>query len=334
MPELDVPEGSVTIAFIRSKDVSYFEPQYDPLFRTVTNWTSSTNNTFFTRRFPVASALGCVETYELCLPESSGLNCLDLLYHEPASEVEEISTTTESFGINVDASIELAYGAYQYCNPSYSIIPRSGQILDAQSKMLIDGFSLSLPSNQWEIEAQKIFNVTLATFQLNVWRIARGERMGDGVPEQKAPLFHFCVHSGCIERICQSMKIQATGWKNINLSWFVALLTLSICLSVGSVEIDEKLILVWGALGIWKLAKLVFTRLVMPALRLVRHWAGRFFSELVVPKLTELANVRWRELPHNMLAMCRRAGLSTVHVLRRSKMRLGGTVGEIDGGNL
>jgi len=269
------------------------------------NWTG-TNYTYFSRHVPVAAALGCVETYELCLPAPSGPNCLDLLFHRPATE-EETYTPTQSFGINVDASIELAFGAYQYCNPSYSIPASSGQPLDAQSKMLTAGFSLSLPSNQWEIEAQKIFNVSLAAFQLNAWRITRGEKMGDRIPERKAPLFSFCVQSGCIERICQGMKIQATGWKNINLCWFVALLTLSTCLAVGSFEIDEKLLLAWGALGIWKLAKLAFTEFVMPALARVRYCAGRFFSKLVVPKLTELANVKWRELLHDTLAMRRRA---------------------------
>lgn len=100
-----------------------------------------------------------------------------------------------------------SYWAYNYLGP---------RGLDAWTQIFSQvAVSFGLQPNQWEIEVQKIFNVSLTRFQLNA-----GEKIRDGA-------FEFDSLGGADFRplnsrqICQGVKINATGWRNVSLFWFV-----------------------------------------------------------------------------------------------------------------
>ena len=97
--------------------------------------------------------------------------------------------------------------------------------------------SFCLQPNQWEIEVQKIFNVSLTGFQVNAEGITRGEKIRDGA-------FEFDSLGGADFRplnsrqICHGVKINATGWRNVSLFWFVTPL---VCRpAVGSIEFEDS----------------------------------------------------------------------------------------------
>jgi hypothetical protein len=279
----------VTLYFLRSNNVRYLQAQIDPLFATDFNYTrnstfenETTTTRYYTKALPAASSLGCVSTYEVCVSTTfGGYVCADVTKiskpGDRGSNATSQTTNERSWSSPLySAIVALAFTSDRYADAYSAQLTIGIQGLDALNKMVVSGLSIGLPDNQWEIEAQKIFNISLARYQLNAWSIARGERFGEGMPEVDALKGNPCAEQGCQKLLCQSLKIEGVGWRNISLSWFVTLLTLSIFSVIGSTEVGETLILVW-------FCKRIFLLL------------GFFWRSVAVPMYRKLSNVRRRE---------------------------------------
>jgi len=287
--DLYVDNGAVTLHFLRSNNVRYLQAQIDPLFATDSNYTrnstfgnETTATKYYTKSLPTASSLGCVNTYEVCVSTRfDGYACVDF---NKIMKPGDVGSNVTSQNMNerswqpplYEAIIALSFTSNVHTDAYWAQESIGAQGLDAVNKIVTSGLSMGLPDNQWEIEAQKIFNISLARYQLNAWSIARGERFGEGVPEADALKTNPCAEQGCQKPLCESLKIEGVGWRNISLSWFATLLTLSICSVIGSTEVGETLIIVWFCKGIFLLL-------------------GFFWRKVAVTMYRKLSNVRWRE---------------------------------------
>ena len=108
--------------------------------------------------------------------------------------------------------------ALDFATSCGSIQFRQAQALDAQSK-IAHMQSLPLGSEQWEVEAECIFQTTLARMQSNVYDIVRGTAARyDGYDNVLPPNYR---------GICKLVKIPTLGWTNINF-WGMICTTLAV----------------------------------------------------------------------------------------------------------
>src|SRR5207248_10080146 len=128
-----------------------------------------------------------------------------------------------------------------------------------------------LDQNQWEIKAQKVFNVSLAQMQMNAWGIARGEKFGPDIPQFDWFETDLYETAEVKQRLCSRIKIEGYGWKNVSLFWFVTLLLLSTSMVIGSIEIDETLV----SVRIWnfthRVSSWIFTSVLLTGCQRVRQ---------------------------------------------------------------
>jgi hypothetical protein len=286
IPELRTPNGSVAIFFLHSPGVWYDGPRTDPMFPTNVNQTlqiDNTSTTFFLHQPPLSQAqarvLACVDSHELCI---DGGGCADMdSFIRPLSTEENSNHSQPHPDQNphaLDASI-FAYAAFYHSGSywAYKYSQESG--LDAFTQAFLRVFQFGLPADQWRIEVQKLFNVSLAQMQMNVWDVARGWKYDADLPQyDRLRTEPFRDHD-----ICSAIKIQGYGLKNLSLAWFVTLLVLSFCMVVGSFELDDTLVYVY----VWRGAK----------------WSGAFlFENVITPGYRKMKSVEWRNKKERALA--------------------------------
>ncbi|KAH0553099.1 hypothetical protein GP486_006711 [Trichoglossum hirsutum] len=278
------------------------EPRSDPIFPTDLNTTGHSgdlSSTFYMRNWPSATALGCVDSLEQCVPDRticSNISGQRERFSPRDSQKQRYYNLRNPFYPAITFLAALSY----YRSDTYwtnANIEERG--LDAWRKTTELGFSLGLDQNQWQIEAQKIFNISLARYQLNIMAIARGERIGGGVKEYNAFTLDGFKDGG-FRSVCQTIKIGGAGWKNIDLCWFVTFLLLSVCLIVGSFELVGVLVSVRVWKGICEIAKF-------------------FFTALLVPMYQKMASIRWRDILVKILGYFQLAANGFGHVMDRTR---------------
>jgi hypothetical protein len=89
---------------------------------------------------------------------------------------------------------------------------RGVEALDAQSK-IAHMQSQELDTNQWQIEIEKFFQVSLARIQLNAYDIVRGTAAAFNDYHDILPTRY--------RGICNLVAIQTVGWKNLNVMGLV-----------------------------------------------------------------------------------------------------------------
>jgi hypothetical protein len=221
--------------------VRFLEEQTDPLFATDSKHTVSSpiggvSFVLYWNSKIQAAALGCVENHELCVPAK----CKGTIFcNNFVSFLELSGNSPESVHIQAESGADftnkfvrpliLFEGSAYWQASVHATDMLDAQALDAMKKVPTHGISLGLPSNQWEIEAQNLFNISLAQYQLKAFSIARGEKFDEDVPQHDLISDHSCGRKGCKNAVCNAFKIEGIGWKNISLFWFVTLLTFSLC---------------------------------------------------------------------------------------------------------
>jgi hypothetical protein len=280
--------------FLNSYGVKYSQSRTDPFFPTDSSLVAHEGNasmTFFNRVSTNATVLGCADYYELCFPHQTAC------YHFAGPTAHEKSLN-ESIPANSPSAEQgqedlnanklfqaiafVLLGIYVLADSSNTIGYLGNQGLDVWTKGAFETLALGLPDPQWEAEAQNIFNASLARLQLNVVDLARGFRVPSNAPQYNA-----LDDEGMRAQYgaaCDIIKIEGVGWKNISFFWFVTLLTLSVVLSVGTIEIGDSLVL-------------------EHVLRTARKLGLLTVSELLLPALRRLAAIRWRSFPSKARAV-------------------------------
>jgi hypothetical protein len=290
IPELRTPNGSVAIFFLHSPGVFYDRPRTDPMFPTNINQTlqiGNTSTTFFLHQPPLLQAqarvLACVDSHEFCV-DGGGCADMDSLIR-PLSTEEYPNHGQPLPGENLHVLAASIFTAF-YQSGSYWAYKYSAERgLDAFTQAFMGLFQFGLPADQWQIEVQKLFNVSLAQMQMNVWNVARGWKYDADLPQYdrlRTEPFRGLD-------ICSAIKIQGYGWKNLSLAWFMTLLGLSFCTVVGSFELDDTLVYVYVWRGVKWIGALLFKNVIRPGYRKPKSVDWRNQKELAVARVKYIA---------------------------------------------
>ena len=212
--------------FIRSGKVYYLNPRDDPIFPADTRIQEPRiNEVYYMNSILHATVLACMDRTEWRDPNEGDIRWRNLLELPDLS----VNDTTGVYGgfylLRLSLSNSHTYG---------SIRLRPESSLDAQAH-IVEGTALRLPDNQWEIEAERLFKISLARIQIDARNIARGKLASyDGYIKE---------HTDQSARICtRTYLFQSIGWTNINRTWF--LVTAVLCAFIITMAIpgsDETL---------------------------------------------------------------------------------------------
>ena len=244
LPEFRATNSVVSLIFVRPKAVFYFEPSFDPIFpaQQVYNGPGYLEQIYY-NNLPHATVLGCADTAEIRDPDTG------LIWHPVTMDWNDLKSRQGIERLNLDKVFKenllnpfLLLGA-SMLGSSISTIILTGPYFDAQKK-LINGLSIALDREQWKVEARKMFETSLARMQGIVLDVARGRGVDDRSAKNALPEIN--------SSICNMIKFPTLGWKNISLFWMTVLPTLAFFIWLFSIEVEEKLVLVWFYLYVLK----------------------------------------------------------------------------------
>lgn len=98
--------------------------------------------------------------------------------------------------------------------------------------------SLPLDPNQWQLEAQKLFNVTLARMQTEIIGMTRAVEKGPNTYLENY------FHNRSINP-CGMIKMNAEGWQNVSVVGFAGMIGLALGLWIVTMEVGGTIVLVW-----------------------------------------------------------------------------------------
>ena len=204
----------LTMIFIRSGKIYYLDPRNDPIFPAdAPVHEPGIRETYYMNSVLHDTVLACKDRTEWRDPEKRDEGWRHLL------EVPELSINDTSgvYGGFLLMRLSLA-NSHTYG----SIRMRPESSLDAQAH-LAQATALRLPENHWEIEAERLFKISLARIQIDARNIARGKLASySGYIKQ---------HTKESARICtHTYLFQSVGFTNINRTWF--LVTAILCVFV------------------------------------------------------------------------------------------------------
>lgn len=189
IPELRTANGSLTIFFLHSPGVLYDEPRDDPIFPTDANRTLQVSNgssTFFYHQPPLdqaqATVLACLDNHDFCI---EGIGCVGM---DPSLQPirTEIATTPyqplRKFPY-ARAALVFAYAALRQSGSYWAYFQSAERGLNVFPRALMGLWQFSLPPDQWRTEVQKLFNVSLAKMQMNIWYVAKGWKYDADLPQ-------------------------------------------------------------------------------------------------------------------------------------------------------
>jgi hypothetical protein len=193
----------VTLSFISSHAIFYPQFRDDPIFpaRQKARFLSKEGAPImYYNNSTRASVLGCVDQFQICRtakgPCWDNGNVTSIFDDHIGDKATEEQNVALLLLLALDYST--ACGSTQF---------RGAEALDAQSK-IAHMRSLPLAEKQWQVEAEKMFQTSLARMQLNVFNVARGTASSFDGYENILPEKY--------RGICKLVKIPTIGWRNIN----------------------------------------------------------------------------------------------------------------------
>ena len=235
LPEFSSDAGKVTLIFIQVIAMFYPSKSNDPIFPA--DYPSSVKNkTFWMNSLNHASVLGCAEEYEICDAKIALCWNSTLIEHEQSKRRIDPSfdgtspVSSTRFSEEETATFLAIQLALIQSNLYNSIRMRGASALDAQYRYN-DKISVALDSQQWKLELEKMFRVSLARAQIELVNIASGTW-------SKTP--GFVNHMNPLQRhyVCKMVKVQ-TNEKN-SVSFRGLVLLISICVIVAVMSITRK----------------------------------------------------------------------------------------------
>jgi hypothetical protein len=186
--------------------VQYHDRSDDPIFPARNHSTAEpTGNpdlddllNYWSNGEPHSSVLGCVE-YALLCQNDSLTSCYDPWVNSPSlPEPEDVSD--EEYG---------TFFGLMHSSFWSTIKTRTSNELDATGKIIDVHTSMPLKPGHWKLEAKRIFETQMIRARWEVLELARGTRASiDGFenyfPENRKDL-------------CQKIKFQSSGYKNLSL---------------------------------------------------------------------------------------------------------------------
>jgi hypothetical protein len=235
----------VTLIFISSHSILYPQYRADPVFpaREKDKFPPGyTGPTYYINNSTRAGVLGCVDKYQICERLTGPCWSNNNISSIPQASKNRTATEEE----NVATLLILALDYSTSCG---SVQFRQAEALDAQLK-IAHIQSLPLAERQWEVEAEKMFQTSLARMQSNIYDIARGTASNfEGYQNILDPNYR---------GICELVQIPTPGHTNINF-WGLIGTTLAV-------------VLLW----IYHLRGFIWKKILMPG----RKWTWKQMAHL------------------------------------------------------
>lgn len=199
---------TTTLLLIQSQNNYHSSLRHDPIFPAESEIDPPplTYRPLYYNKDPIATILACVDTVSVC--SADGSTCWADINHP----TKDLSSHVEKTGYYM---LDIALMRSNVCN---SIHLRGGSALDAHSKLpsnLSLPISLPLATEQWKVEARKLFEGSLARIQIDLRDYIRG-----AAANQRGFANHL---DSAYEDMCRTYKFHTVGWKNVNL-WALRLL--------------------------------------------------------------------------------------------------------------
>lgn len=178
IPEFNRTDADVTIFFLAANSVSYIYPNADPFFgaQEQYNFTYGANNTLVYEYLPniYVTSLGCVDQFQICNPVKFGSDGEPLC--TPLGAIDALPNESEKIGLNLMqySTIDTIIISLRASNMFYAVSGRGAQALKAQNTVFTLTQVGQLPDNQWHIELDGWFAVSLAQLQLYLYEKAVG----------------------------------------------------------------------------------------------------------------------------------------------------------------
>ena len=225
-------DKTVTLFFVRRCGFVYTEPSHDPIFpadqeiRTGLYGYSQHSRIF-----------GCQEMNEVCGP---GDLCFDM---DPLrSDRFDTTNTSGIISASEAAMLNLLYISMARSSLGTSLgnsRPNFPELLAERRRA--GSISLALDHEQWHKEVRRLYDVSLARLQIATVNIAWGKYSHSASYRPGLLDAEFSNVKG----VCPSVKIRATGWRNINLFEFVSFSVFLIMLWILTARYQEHILLVW-----------------------------------------------------------------------------------------
>jgi hypothetical protein len=280
-PELTASDGETVIMFVRSTCIAYLNESADPIFPAKAPFAVGPGDNVWFNSMPHATVLGCTEMAEIRDPQTRQV------WNIVASNAGETPMLSTNLPMRKFLNVMLLAIGMAFSNIGSAVTARPGKInvvwclltfegsrFDAQSK-LAWRLSGSLSSDQWRVEVRQIFEASLARMQLEVVDAVRGELkyQSDG---RIAKNLMQANETG----MCNMVKFQSIGWKNLSLFWLLTLPTLGFLLWILTMELKNQsedaneeqteIVLTWlireQIPRLWILLLWLSKRVVLPAL--------------------------------------------------------------------
>jgi hypothetical protein len=226
------------LLFVTSFNIQHPVRSDDPIFPFRTPITPDTSvnpdidqlMTYWTNKEKHGAVLGCVEYAEIC-EDASNVSCFD-----PWANLAMAPPSDEMYALGL---------GLLYSGNWMGLNTRTSKELDATRKIVDISISMPLAQEQWKIEAQRIFEISMIRARLEVLELARGTR-------STRPSF-IDVLPDVRRAVCQIVKFQSVGYKNLSVAGLLfAFLTPPIL----AIRIKKMPLFYWPIHGILKLAKL------------------------------------------------------------------------------
>ena len=202
--------STLTIIFVSSMHIYHTKPSFDPIFHaTEPKYFEDSREPYYYNADPRARALGCVDTTELCSPDSK--TCWSMTAPVPPN-------------IPSSSAYWLMKWSLENSNIYDSIKRRLGTALQAQQS-ISQFLSNPLPPDQWQIETSQLFATSLAYIQYDAWGIATGE-------DRERPGYVEVTPNEARGRLCNLYKFKTTDYTNVNLAAFIGLPLLAVSIFV------------------------------------------------------------------------------------------------------
>lgn len=196
------------LMFISSHKILYPQIRLDPVFpaQSRANFPLGyTGSLKYYHNSTRATVLGCVDQYLICKDATGPCWTKENITSIPQAPKNRISTEEENV-------IKLLLLALDFSSACGSTQFRGVEALNAQSK-ISHMQSQDLAPEQWKVEVEKFFQVSLARIQLNAYDIVRGTAAAFNDYHNILPARY--------RGICNLVAIRTVGWKNLNVMGLV-----------------------------------------------------------------------------------------------------------------
>jgi hypothetical protein len=203
LPEFTAGPYPVTLIFISSHNILYPQIRLDPVFPAQSRAKfpfGYTGPHKYYHNSTRATVLGCVDQYLICKDITGPCWTKENITSIPQAPKNRTATVEENV-------IKLLLLALDFSTACGSTQFRGVESLNAQSK-ISHMQSQDLAPEQWKLEVEKFFEVSLARIQLNAYDIVRGTAAAFDDYHNILPARY--------RGICTLVAIRTVGWKNLN----------------------------------------------------------------------------------------------------------------------